>query len=145
KRSTQVLATACLLQAVTLFAQPTDLSSRVPPDSSALVTVGPHSRTYHLRGTPTVELATGMNYWDGKTWSPSDPSFTETPNAFVAARVQHKVRLSDDLNVPGAVGITTPDGLPLASTPIGIGIYDPVTGQFALAGSVTNCPGALIA
>jgi hypothetical protein len=141
----RTLAAAWLLQAVTLYAQQPGSSLAATPDKSPTPVIGPHSRTWNLTGTPTVELATGMNYWDGKSWSPSDPTFTETPNAFIANRVQHKIRLSADLNVPGAVHVTTPDGLSLSSTPVGIGIYDPVSGQFALIGSVTNCPGALIA
>src|SRR5262249_30901321 len=127
-----LLPVLCLLSAPTIFAQPLDSSSAAIPGRSAPVAMGPHSRTYHLGGAPTVELTTGMNYWDGKNWSRSDPTFTETQNAFVAARVQHKIRLNADLNAAGAVGITTPDGLSLSSTPVAIGFYDPVTGEFAL-------------
>ena len=36
-----------------------------------------------------VEIATGMNYFDGQNWVPSDPAFEATADAFVAQRIQH--------------------------------------------------------
>ena len=134
------ISAACL-QTQSIRGQP--ITTGVSSDSTTLVDIGPHSRTYSIGGRPTLALATGMNYWDGKSWSPSDPSFLETPNGFVAGRVQHRTRLSSDLNVAGAVAVTTPDGLALSSTPVAIGIYDAVSGEFALVGYVTNCLGEL--
>src|SRR5438067_13033891 len=40
-----------------------------------------------------VEVGTGMNYWDGENWTPSYPAFEVTDDAFVANRLQFKVRL----------------------------------------------------
>src|SRR5439155_26531155 len=50
-----------------------------------------------------VEIGSGMNYWDGEKWTPSDPSFEVTADAFVADRMQYKVRLDANLNQIGAV------------------------------------------
>jgi hypothetical protein len=85
-----------------------------------------------------------MNYWDGQKWSRSNPSFEDTGEAFVAVRVQHKVRLAADLGTQGAVTVTTPDGQVLRSTPVAIALYDAASGRTAVVGVITNCTGTLI-
>jgi hypothetical protein len=91
-----------------------------------------------------VEIATGMNYFNGEKWVPSDPSFVETPQAFIAAKVQHKVQLSRQLNRVEAVTMRTPDGLLLKSTPVAIGFYNAKTGQAAFIASIRDSFGVLI-
>jgi len=91
-----------------------------------------------------VEIASGMNYFDGQNWVPSDASFDVTPDAFVARRVQHKVRLEANLNRSGAVTVTTPDGIVLRFTPVGIGLYDAASGQSAIIAAIKDCSGALV-
>jgi hypothetical protein len=112
-----------------------------PPDH-----IGPHSRTWRHpdNGLPLVEIATGMNYWDGKQWSPSDPSFVPEGDGFIAGKIQHKTRLSSEINVQGAIAVATPNGPTLYSTPVGVGLYDAASGQFALIGELTNSTGVLI-
>jgi hypothetical protein len=85
-----------------------------------------------------------MNYWDGQRWRTSDPSFELTDDAFVAERVQHKVRLAANLNVAGAVTVTMPDGLVLRSTPVAVALYDAASGRTAIIASISDCAGALI-
>jgi hypothetical protein len=92
-----------------------------------------------------VAIETGMNYWDGRQWSPSDASFDLTEDAFVANRVQHRTRLNADLNVIGAVTTTLVDGTTLRSTPVAIGLYDPNDGRFAVLATVTSSVGVLVA
>src|SRR5581483_8807864 len=111
------------------------------------VEVGPHSRTWtDPSGHQIVDLATGMNFWDGQRWSLSDPSFQIAPDgsSVVANQVQHRVRLAADLNTAGAVTVVTPDGLTLNSTPVGIALYDAASGNFATIASITNCSGSLV-
>ena len=91
-----------------------------------------------------VEIGTGMNYFDGQNWVPSDPSFDVTSDAFVAQRTQHKVRLDANLNKIGAVTVTTPDGIVLRSTPVEIGLYDAASGQSAILAAIKDCSGALV-
>lgn len=95
-------------------------------------------------GPQVIELATGMNYWDGNQWSPSDATFELTDDAFVANRVQHRTRLNADLNVIGAVTTTLQDGTTLRSTPIAIALYDPDDGRFAVISTLTNSTGILV-
>lgn len=95
-------------------------------------------------GPQVIELATGMNYWDGSQWLPSDATFELTDDAFVANRVQHRTRLNADLNVIGAVTTTLQDGTTLRSTPIAIALYDPNDGRFAVISTLTNCTGILV-
>src|SRR5262249_43579362 len=66
-----------------------------------------------------VEVASGLNYWNGTNWVPSDPVFEQSANGFVASRIQHALRLSPELNVRGAVAVRTPQGDVLYSTPLG--------------------------
>src|SRR5205814_3340632 len=101
-----------------------------------LVESGPNERIW-TSGDPdsdrkVVEIGTGMNFWDGQNWVPSDPRFDVTADSFVANRLQFKVRLSADLNQVGAVSIVTPDGITLNSTPVGIGLYDAASGKSAI-------------
>ena len=91
-----------------------------------------------------VEITTGMNYWDGQQWAPSDPSLVDTNAAFVASKVQHKVSLAGNLNTVAAVSLTTPDGIVLRSTPVAIGLYDAASGQSLIIAALTNCAGALV-
>src|SRR6266516_1157659 len=116
--------------------------------SPALVGVGPDERIWST-GDPQstrriVEVGTGMNYWDGETWAQSDPTFEVTEDAFVADRLQFRLRLSENLNQIAAVTVVTPDGLTLHSTPVGIGLYDPVSGKSAIIAAATNTFGVLV-
>src|SRR2546426_5800762 len=95
-------------------------------------------------GGRIVEVGTGMNFWDGQSWTPSDPTFEVAADAFVANRLQYKVRLSANLNQIGAITIVTPDRITLHSTPVGIGLYDAASGRSAIIASITNCSGVLI-
>jgi hypothetical protein len=111
----------------------------LPPDSSGPAGASPGSS--HGGSGRVVELASGMNYWTGTEYVPSDPVFEVSPDgdAFLATRVQHKVRISEELNQPGAITVVTPDGVNLHSTPVAIGLYDSVSGRFAIVSGVTNC------
>jgi hypothetical protein len=95
--------------------------------------------------SPVVAIETGMNYWDGQQWSPSEARFDLTEDAFVANRIQHRTRLNADLNAIGAVTTTLVDGTTLRSTPVAIGLYDPNNGRFAVIATVTNSVGMLVA
>src|SRR5262249_26273800 len=93
------------------------------------------------------EIGTGMNYWDGQKWSPSDPSFEVSPegDAFVANRLHYKVRLqAENLNTVGAATVTTPDGIVLQATPVAIGLYDAQSGKSLILAALTNCCGVLV-
>lgn len=114
-----------------------------PPDD-----VGPNHRTWNFKsGAPLVELCTGMNYWEptNQSWMPSDPSFAQGTNGFAASHVQAQVWLSPDINVIGAVGIQTLDGIVLRSTPVAIGLLNRSNGQFAVIGTITNSLGVQVA
>jgi hypothetical protein len=91
-----------------------------------------------------VELATGMNYWDGTNWSESVAQFKPGAQTYVASQVQHRTEISDEINVAGAVSLTTPEGQVINSTPVGIGLYDAASGQSVLIATITNTPGVLV-
>jgi len=114
--------------------------------------IGPNHRTWMLTSAnalgqrtpnaPILEVETGMNYYDpAKGWMLSSPGFELTNGAFVASRVQHRIRLNGDLNAQGAVSVTTPDGLLVQSTPVAIVLYDPVDGSSSIVGTITNTAG----
>ena len=123
--------------------------------TAAVIDSGPDYRTWQsldpartaTQGTgQMVEIATGMNYWDGANWSESVAAFQPSlqQNAFVANQVQHRTRIAADINVQGAISVNTPDGLVLSSTPIGIALYDAASGQSLLLATVTNTQGVLV-
>jgi hypothetical protein len=113
--------------------------------------IGPHHRVWTQQtdgqgsvGGRVVEVATGMHYWDGSQWSPSDPTFETGDGSFLVQKVQHKLRLNGNINVQGAVNLTTPDGITLQSTPVAIDIYDPVSGQSTVVGAIQDSSGVQI-
>ncbi|HEY6180968.1 MAG TPA: hypothetical protein VIW67_01920, partial [Terriglobales bacterium] len=91
-----------------------------------------------------VELATGMSYWDGQQWMESESTFDTTSDGFAATRMQHKVRLAANIKQLGAVTLTTPDGITLRSTPIGIGLYDAASGRSLIIGETADSYGTLV-
>jgi hypothetical protein len=90
------------------------------------------------------QIGTGMHYFDGTAWKPSDPTFRETSDEFVVDKIQHRAHIKRDLNVGGAVFITTPDQKQIYSTPVALGIYEPKDGKFLVVGEITNCSGIML-
>ena len=92
-----------------------------------------------------ISLASGMHYWSGESWLESDPEFAQTTNGFVAEKVQDQVFLLPDLNSVDAVNVMTLNGDVLRSTPVGISLYDPVSGNAQVIAVITNSTGVQIA
>ncbi|PWU09575.1 MAG: hypothetical protein C5B50_27065, partial [Verrucomicrobia bacterium] len=90
-----------------------------------------------------TSVASGMNYWDGVQWSPSQSRFEVRSNYFVSDKTYCRVQLAPDLNTVGAVTASTPDGTTLVSTPIAVAIYSPSTGEQQVIGTITNSAGVL--
>jgi len=112
-----------------------------------LKAVGPDSRTFSRTGEnggEIVELETGMNYLKDNEWVPSESSFEVEPDAFVASKMQHKVKLNRELSVTGSVSVTTGDGLVLNSTPVAIGLYDAESGDSVIISRITSSVGTLV-
>ena len=94
------------------------------------------------------EMASGMQYWNG-AWFPSEPSFFFTNGAFVAEKVQHRIRLASDLSTAGSVTVMAPSGasggIPIHSTPVAIALNDPATDRTLMLATIsTNCSGILM-
>jgi hypothetical protein len=116
-------------------------------DDYTISQVNPNSRVWaNSAGQSVTEIATGMNYWDGQQWTPSNPSFVVSPDGtqFVAAQIQDPTRLAANLNIQGAVTVTTPDNVTLSSTPIAIGLYDAASGLSAIVATLTNTTGVQV-
>ena len=123
-----------------------------PPGGSiwtdyAITRVGPHSRVWGNSAGQTISvIATGLNYWDGQQWTPSNPSFEVSPDgtAFIASQIQDPTKISAELNTAGAVTVTTPDNVTLSSTPVAIGLYDAASGKSVVVAALTNTTGVLV-
>ncbi|HTI72503.1 MAG TPA: hypothetical protein VMF06_21185 [Candidatus Limnocylindria bacterium] len=90
-----------------------------------------------------VAIESGMHYWDGRQWSPSDARFElGADGSFTAEKVQTKVRLKANLNRTEAVTLTTSDGVVLKSTPLGIRLFDSVSGETMVIGTLRDCRGS---
>ena len=116
KKSTVAVVFAILSLALNLSAQTAGLNPvSVGVDSGQWsVAVGANDQTWtDTNGHRIVSMATGMNYWNGQQWVPSNPSFQISPDGMtaVASQVQHKVRLASNLNTNSAVNVITPDGI----------------------------------
>lgn len=133
-----------LLMTLGLSAQSDQLDVR--DTSPAKDDIGPNHKVVSsdASGGQVVLMATGMHYWDGTDWVPSEPTFEVTESGFQAMRMQARVRLSANLNTPNAVTVITRDGVVLNSTPVGIGLYDAESGQSTIIASIQNCEGTLI-
>src|ERR1051326_6879567 len=67
---------------------------RIEAGDSAIAERGAHHQIWQqavtdgsTRPRRVVELATGMNYWDGQDWLASQAVFDLTPNSFVANKL----------------------------------------------------------
>jgi len=129
-----------------------------PPDE-----IGPNSRTWFVKSPSSApadaqadgaaekparsrveEIATGMNFWTGQKWAPSDPSFEVAADSFVATRLQYLATINFNLNTVSAVTIVTRDGVTIRSTPVAIALFDSTSGASIIIGSITNCSGVLV-
>jgi hypothetical protein len=133
-----------------VFPPPPPQANQSPPKGEidyAVTQVGPDSVVWrNSAGQSVTSIATGMNYWDGQQWNSSDPSFAVSADgmSFVAIKLQAPTTLAQNLNTQGAVSVSTPDGVPLSSTPIAIGLYDAASGKSVIVAGVTNSTGVLI-
>lgn len=92
----------------------------------------------------TVELLTGMNRKEAGLLVPSEARFEDVGNAFIAAKLQHRVTLSKDIYQGSAVTVMTRDGVVLKSTPLAIGLYDTASGRSSIIAFLTNSIGLQI-
>jgi len=90
------------------------------------------------------EIMTGMNYWDGEKWTPSEASFDLASDGFVATRLQYILNISSNINTTNAINILTRDGVTIRSTPVAIGLYDAASGASLIIGAITNSTGVLV-
>jgi hypothetical protein len=110
--------------------------------------IGPNHRT--TVGTAKtgprqiVEIGTGMNYWNGLQWVPSNPTFVPVANGFLAGQLQDPVQLAGDLYTTNAVTVRTPEGIILGSSPVAVALYDAASGNFAVIATITNCAATLV-
>ncbi len=112
----------------------------------SIVQQGPHSRVWqNSSGQSVTEIATGLNFWSGSNWTPSVAAFEVSPDqkSFIAEYIQSPTTLAAQINVAGAVSVTTPENVVLRSTPIAIGLYDAASGKSVLIASITNSTGVL--
>jgi hypothetical protein len=141
---------SCLLAAVRVCNAQTVQPVQAPPVSGgdySITQVGPHSRVWqNSAGQSVTEIATGMYYFDGQQWSPSENSFALSTDgsSFVANKIQDPTTLAANLNVQGAVTVTTPDNVTLRSSPVAIGFYDAASGNSVIVAALTNTSGVLV-
>jgi len=90
------------------------------PDDYTITQVNPDSCVWqNSSGQSVTAIETGMNFWIGSAWTASNPSFVVSPDGtkFVANQIQDPTSIAVNLNVQGAVGVTTPQNVALSSTP----------------------------
>jgi hypothetical protein len=60
--------------------QSTSATTQPVAGDYAPIQINPHSRVWqNAQGQSITEIATGMNYWDGQEWVPSNPQFVVSP------------------------------------------------------------------
>src|ERR1043166_1552773 len=108
-------------------------------DQDAVTTAAEAPRTSRVE-----EIATGMNYWDGEGWTPSQASFDVAADGFVATRLQYLVKINAQINSLNAINIVTRDGITIRSTPDAVALYDRASGASLIIGAITNSTGVLV-
>jgi RHS repeat-associated protein len=127
----------------------------------SVIKTTPHSKSYfvpdgqtnalgELSGRTIEVVETGMNYWNGSNYVSSEAIFepNKQGTVFIANRVNHKTRISADLNSRDAVMVTMPDGSVISSTPVAMGLYSAKDGRSVIVASIaenTNASGTLTA
>src|SRR5690242_19541683 len=115
-------------------------SQKVEHEGYAITAVGAHHRVWSRLTLTTnssgavsrqtnsfVQLATGLNRWDGKDWVESRPELVETPNGISARGAQHTAHFDENINSRGSVQIKMSDGGWLKGHPLCLGYYDSST------------------
>lgn len=88
-----------------------------------------------------VQLADGLNFWDGKSFLPAEPRFRLENGRAIADQVQHKIVLAANLNQVGAVSFETPRGQVFRSAPLMLVLRDPSSGQGIILGQIVDTEG----
>jgi len=126
-------------------------SAQVAPHPPFVIDTGPNHRTWQstrlatdesgqstLRPSTFVEVASGLNYQDESgIWRASgDLIELADDGGAVALQGPIKVRFNGNLNVPGAISLTTVSNRVFRAHPIGLYYFAADTGQSALIARV---------
>jgi hypothetical protein len=85
-----------------------------------------------------------MHYQDAAgNWQDTVPAFESSAGGFTAARGLHQVALGNDVSLPGAVTLVTPDGKILRSAPSALAYIDRVSGKIVQLASVQSSQAVL--
>ena len=141
---TQTASTSTLSPEAQIAAAQANYDAWDKPSQPIGPTIGTTVRTTKTGPRQIVEIGTGLNYWNGLQWVPSNPTFVPVANGFMAARLQDPVQLAGDLYTTNAVTVRTPKGIILGSSPVAVALYDAASGNFAVIATVTNCAATLV-
>ncbi len=88
-----------------------------------------------------AELATGLNFFDeaSQQWLPSREEWRAYADGIVAQAGRHKAIIGHNLRLTGSVDVLAADGVRLTSTPIGLGLFDPIDGKHVMLGEINDC------
>src|SRR5262245_38776436 len=115
------------------------------PSGYTLVEVGQHHRTWaqmvvqtNLQGeiqlstNSFVELATGLNRWDGLQWVEANPELVRERGGIIGRGAGHSAIFAKNLNARGAIQIHMSDGQWYKSHILGLAYYDNLSGTNVL-------------
>lgn len=91
-----------------------------------------------------TELETGMHYQREGQWLGSKAQIDLLADGAAATNGPHKVIFAANLNTPGAIDLTTPDGVRLRSRVFGLSYFDRSNGKAVLLGSIKDSIGLLV-
>jgi hypothetical protein len=151
---------SCLLASALLpLCAPAGQLAQLELSAPVAASRGPHhtiwERTYNETGPKGrviekkryyTEIATGLNRWsatEGK-FVPSSEEFEIVNGAAIARKGAHVLSLAPNLNVPGSVEVTMPDGQHLRSTVAGIAVWDQASGQSEFIAQLKDVGGRII-
>ncbi len=103
------------------------------------------SRGQLVSRTNTIqELATGLNYQDERgNWHPSSDEIEIFEAGARVTQTAHKANFPANLNVQAAITVTTPEGAPFSTTPVGLAYTDTRSGESVWIAEIQDCQGVV--
>ena len=118
---------------------------------------GPHHRVWEkvlaytnsqgktiYRTNSFVEMATGLNVWNGTQWVDASDQIQITPNGASATSAAHQVNFAANINTTGAIDLALPDGRHLRSQIVGLAYYDEANSNSVMFAETKDSIGQLL-
>ena len=137
--------------------EPGGTNATLSASTYSVIARGPHNNVWQqvvsrtnlagesvYRTNVFMELATGLNYWNGSQWTNANSQIQLTPNGASATNSGHQISFSANINTAGSMNLTLPDGRHLSSQIVGLAYFDKATSNSVMFAQTTDTTGQLL-